>query len=69
MTASNYVHITVDKIHLATNKAIQVEIDGELIWLPKTQIADIDDCQVGDEGVEISITKWIAREKGIAFDE
>ena len=65
MSASNYVHIDVDRIERVTEKAMLVLLDGEEVWLPLSQVADADDYAAGDEDCCISITEWIAREKGL----
>lgn len=65
MTASNYVHLDVDEILRATDKAFLVRCKDEEIWLPKSQIADPDDYEEGDADCTISITQWLANEKGL----
>lgn len=65
MSASNWVHLDFEKIVRETEKALLVEMpDGEEVWLPLSQIADQDDYHVGDGPGTISITEWLAREKG-----
>ena len=44
---------------------MKVEYDREEIWLPKSQMEDPEQYQEGDQGVRLSITKWIARQKEI----
>lgn len=66
MGANNYEHILVEKIIRETEKAFLVRLeDGDEHWLPKSQIADADDYREGDEDVELSVTEYIAREKGL----
>lgn len=65
MGSSNYVHIDVDVILGITDKAFLVSIDGEEIWLPASQIFDPEEYEKGDENITLSITQWIAREKGL----
>lgn len=65
MSASGYVHVDVDRIERETDKAFLVLIDGEETWIPKSQIADADDYNAGDEDLTLSITEWIANEKGL----
>jgi len=69
MTFSNYVHVSVDKILRESDKAFLVFVDGEETWLPKSQIADADDYEVGDEDVTLSVTAFIAKEKGLDTHE
>jgi len=63
---SRYIHVEVDRIIRETDKAFLVEIDGEEHWLPKSQVADADDYDAGDEGCTMSITEFIANEKGLS---
>lgn len=65
MSHSGYIHIDVEEITKETDKAFCCVIDGESVWLPKTQIADWRNYEEGDKVVSMSITEWIAREKGI----
>lgn len=60
---SDYVCIEIDKILRETDKAFLVRIDGDETWLPKSQMADWEDYEVGDVDLEISVTEWIAKEK------
>jgi hypothetical protein len=48
-------------------KALLVDIDGEKIWIPKSQIHDnseVFDADEHDEGTLI-ITEWLAKQKGL----
>jgi hypothetical protein len=66
MSASDWVHLAFDEVLRETERALLVRLsDGEEVWLPLNQIADPDDYQVGDRDGEISITAWLAREKGL----
>jgi len=69
MSASNYVHIHVDEIAKETNAAFLCVIDGEETWLPKSQVADPEDYSEGDCDLTLSITAWLAAEKGLEGDE
>lgn len=64
MAFSGWVHIDVDEITQETEKAFCCLIDGETHWLPKSQIADHGDYGMGDKNISMSITEWIAKEKG-----
>jgi hypothetical protein len=72
---SNYVHVTCE-LHLATDKAVKVAIAGTIHWLPFSQMAEGEEDKIvrllkaagqGEivEDVTISITEWIADQKGI----
>jgi hypothetical protein len=73
MGASRYIHLEVERIVRETDAAFLVvlwqdtgECDaGEELWLPKTQIADAEDYEAGDGNVTLSITEWIAEQKGL----
>jgi hypothetical protein len=68
MGQSNWVHLEECKVLQETEKAILIEYGGEEIWLPRSQVSEGDKYATGDEGVTISITEYIAREKGIEVD-
>jgi len=60
-----------------TARAIQIDLDGELHWLPKSQINSIDgegavDAIAGFSGDvihEFVVTDWIAQQKGFTLGE
>ena len=62
---SDWVHLEDVEILKETEKAFLVDLDGEEYWLPKSQILDADEYREGDEGT-LSISAWIAREKGLS---
>lgn len=55
-----------DAISIAeTDSAVLCEIDGEQIWIPKSQIDDDSEVwENGQEGVLV-MTEWIAEQKGL----
>ena len=65
MGYSIWVHVEVEKIVRETDSAFLLQIDGETHWVPKSQIADFETYEEGDEDVTVSITEWIAQEKGL----
>jgi hypothetical protein len=66
MAASNWVHLDVSEIKGESDLAFLVELeDGEELWLPKSQISDPQDYNRGDRNVTLSITEWLARQKGL----
>jgi hypothetical protein len=65
MSASGFVHLNVQKITGETEKAFFFRIDGKEVCIPKSQVADPDEYEVGDEDCEVSVTEWIAKEKGL----
>ena len=65
MSQSGYAHIEVDEIKRETDGAFLFVIDGEEKWVPKSQVADPDDYERGDENCSVSITEWFANKEGI----
>ena len=66
MSASRYVTVAFDEILKETDKAFLVRLpDEEEVWIPYSQIADYEDYNAGDEDGELSVTEWIAKEKGL----
>ncbi len=65
MSASNWVHLEDCLVLKATDKALLVEYDGEEVWPPLSQISEAEQYEVGDKDVTISITAWLAKQKGI----
>lgn len=61
------VTIVVDKIKKATSKAILVVYENEEIWLPVSQLEldECDDLEEGAQDVSLTISDWIASEKGL----
>lgn len=68
MSASGYVHLEDCEVLRVTEKAILIKWDGSQYWLPVSQVADADNYEAGDKDVTVSITEWIAGEKGIEVD-
>jgi hypothetical protein len=67
MGATNYIHLEDCDIIAVTDKAVLIEYEDEEYWIPVSQLADGEDhsFERGDEGVTVSISEWIAKEKGI----
>lgn len=65
MSASNWVHLDVTAVLRETDKALLLEVGDMEAWVPKSHIADADQYEAGDRDVTVSVTEWIAREKGL----
>lgn len=65
MSHSGFIHVEVERVVLEIPKAFLLLIDGSEHWIPKSQIADPDTYEPGDENVTVSMTDWIAKQKGI----
>lgn len=63
---TEWVCVDFDSVERITEKAILFVIEGEQCWLPISQIApeDRDQYEVGDVDGSVSITPWIASQKG-----
>lgn len=62
----SWVHLDFEEIVAETEKALLVRLeDGQEVWLPLSQISDADDYRQGDEDGTISVTEWIAKQKGL----
>ncbi len=61
-----WIHLDVELIKRETPKAFLMVIDGEEHWIPKSQVADVDDYEEGDRDCGVSVTEFIANEKGLA---
>lgn len=49
----------------STDKALLVEVDGEELWIPHSQIDDDSEVyREGDAG-QLVISEWIAKQKGL----
>lgn len=66
MSASRWIHLEGVTVKKVTDKAMLLAFDDEEHWIPISQISDPNDYEEGDEDVSISITEWIAGQKGIA---
>lgn len=66
MKARNTVRIPDVEVVRATEDALLVLVEGEEVWIPKSQIDD--DSEVWREGQEgaLVIPEWLAEAKGIA---
>ena len=64
MSQSDYYHLDVDKILKETESAFLFKIGDEQMWFPKSQIADPGDYSVDDENCTMSVTVWIATQRG-----
>jgi hypothetical protein len=58
--------VEVEQVVRATGKALLVLVEGEEVWIPRSQIQE--DSEVQDEGDSgtLVIPMWLAEEKGLA---
>lgn len=70
MSASRWVHLDVVEVRRESIKAFELELEeAEVVWIPKSQIHDPGRLKMGDRNVTVSITEWIANEKGIEIED
>ena len=68
MSASGWVHLEDCAVLQTTANAILIDYEGEEIWLPRSQVSEGEKYEMGDQGVTISASEWICRQKGIDTD-
>lgn len=59
-----YVYITAD-IRRVTDRAVLIHDGTKEAWIPKSQIEDPEEFGIGEAGVEILMTEWCAKDKGL----
>jgi hypothetical protein len=62
-----WICVDFDRVKAITERAILFVVDGEDTWIPISQISseDVDQYEVGDVDGPVSITDWIASQKGL----
>jgi hypothetical protein len=65
MGFSSWVHLDVDLVVAESENALLLEIDGDQHWIPKSQISEPGTYAKGDKDVTVSVTEWIAKQKGL----
>lgn len=60
-----YVEIENVKSERSTDLAVCCLIDGESVWIPRSQIHDDSEVYDGHQEGTLLITKWIAEQKGL----
>jgi hypothetical protein len=68
VSQSDYVHLEDCNIVAETDAAILIEYEGDRHWFPRSHVADADDCKPGEKGRTVSVSGWIARQKGIEVE-
>jgi hypothetical protein len=65
MSRSDWVYLDGCDISYETDKAMLIIYDGDKIWIPKSQIGELDRLQVGDTGITVLVSRWFAEKEGI----
>lgn len=58
-SSSQIEYFDYDQLAVETNQAWLVEIDGEEMWLPKSQ------CELDRKAKTIGVPVWLAEKKGL----
>jgi hypothetical protein len=67
----DWVHLNIKKIRGETEKAFKVQLEsdgdapGQLLWIPKSVIADADDYEEDDKDCTISVEAWWAEKNDL----
>jgi hypothetical protein len=61
----DWVYVDADKIVKITDKAMLVLIDGQEVWLPLSQLHEVERYAEGDEDITIAMSDWLAKQKGL----
>jgi len=64
LESKEHTYITAD-IRNVTAKAVLIFDGAKEVWIPLSQIEDPVTFNRGEIGVEIMMTTWIAKEKGL----
>lgn len=62
---SHWVHLDVELVKKVTEKAMLVVVGGEEYWLPLSQVSEGEKYEEGDADLTVSVTEWIAKQKGL----
>lgn len=56
---SDDIQIEFDEVGAETEAAVQIRIDGEDFWLPKSQ------CRIYEKSKKAYMPEWLAEDKGL----
>jgi hypothetical protein len=59
------VMIQVEEVRRETDLALLFVVDGEEVWVPKSQIEESDEISEGDEDIEVNVAEWFAEQEGL----
>ena len=63
-----YVEVDFEEFAHETDAAALFIIDNAEVWIPWSQIEDGQNLVKGQQDGRVSITQWIAEQKGLEFD-
>lgn len=62
----DYVDLTFDKIMWSTDKAVLFRFGNKEHWVPRSQIENPDQYQMGNQGSgEVSVQFWFVKQEGL----
>ncbi len=66
MSHSGWTHVDAIRIERETDAAFLIRFEDGTHWIPKSQLSEPDRLEVGDEDVTVTMTDWIAEQKGLS---
>ena len=65
--AQDYVSIEAERVvrESASGKAVLFVIDGEDVWIPRSQIHEPEDIKMGSLNVLFEVAEWFAKQEGL----
>lgn len=64
--SEEWVHLDVALVVRETEAAFLFRLDDDSeYWIPKSQVSEADKYKEGDEDVSLSISEWVAEQKGL----
>ena len=58
-----WVEISGVEVMHETDKALLCEIQGEEVWIPKSQLGDESEVKQGGDSGTLVVTRWLAEQK------
>lgn len=59
------VTFEVERVERETELALLLLIDGNKVWVPKSQIDGAEEIGEGDEDIEVEVAEWWAEKEGL----
>lgn len=63
----DWVDVQVEYVVRQTDLAFLFRVDGVEVWVPKSQLRWPEDYSVGDHDVAVTMSEWIADQKGFEW--
>lgn len=65
LTREECIEVEVERVKLATDKALLCIIEGEEVWIPKSHIHDDSEVWGAGQAGTMIISEWLAEQKGL----